>query len=61
MKAVGVKRAQILQYLEKIPPGTNRRSHYETLKKLWRWALHLGHVEHDPMARLKPLVETKLL
>jgi hypothetical protein len=39
MKAVGVKRAQILQYLEKIPPGTNRRSHYETLKKLWRWAL----------------------
>jgi hypothetical protein len=55
VKATGVKRTHILQYLEKIPPGTNRRSHYKTLKKLWRWALDLGHIEHDPMLRLKPL------
>ena len=55
VNATGVKRTHILQYLEKIPPGTNRRSHYKTLKKLWRWALDLGHIEHDPMLRLKPL------
>jgi hypothetical protein len=35
MKASAVKRTDILQYLETIPPGTNRRSHYKTLKKLW--------------------------
>jgi hypothetical protein len=23
--------------MEEIAPGTNRRSHYKTLKKLWRW------------------------
>jgi hypothetical protein len=46
---------RFLGYLEAIPPGTNRRSHYKTLRKLWRWAFDLGHVEHDPMARLKPL------
>ncbi len=45
----------ILGYLEAIPPGTNRRSHYKTLRKLWRWAFDLGHVENDPMSRLKPL------
>jgi hypothetical protein len=50
-----VKRSDILRYLEGIPPGTNRRSHYKTLRKLWRWAFDLGHVEHDPMNRLKPL------
>jgi hypothetical protein len=50
-----VKRSDILGYLEAIPPGTNRRSHYKTLRKLWRCAFDLGHVEHDPMARLKPL------
>jgi hypothetical protein len=50
-----VKRSDILGYLEAIPPGTNRRSHYKTLRKLWRWAFDLGHVENDPMARLKPL------
>jgi hypothetical protein len=54
-RAVAVKRSDILGYLEAIPPGTNRRSHYKTLRKLWRWAFNLGHVEHDPMARLKPL------
>ena len=54
-RAAAVKRSDILGYLEAIPPGTNRRSHYKTLRKLWRWALDLGHVEHDPMARLKPL------
>jgi hypothetical protein len=54
-RAAAVKRSDILGYLEGIPPGTNRRSHYKTLRKLWRWAFDLGHVEHDPMARLKPL------
>jgi hypothetical protein len=54
-RAASIKRTDILQYLEKIPPGTNRRSHYKTLKKLWRWALDLGHINEDPMARLKPL------
>ena len=50
-----VKRSDVLGYLESIGPGTNRRSHYKTLRKLWRWAFDLGHVEHDPMARLRPL------
>ena len=54
-RAAAVKRSDILGYLEGIPPGTNRRSHYKTLRKVWRWAFDLGHVEHDPMARLKPL------
>lgn len=44
----------VSRYLETIPPGTNRRSHFKTLKKLWRWAYQLGHVEADPMARMKP-------
>src|ERR1700747_3188349 len=30
--------ADLFQYLETIPPGSNRRSHFKTLKKLWRWA-----------------------
>jgi hypothetical protein len=54
-RAGAVKRSDILGYLEAIPPGTNRRSHYKTLRKLWRWAFDLGHVENDPMARLKPV------
>ena len=54
-RSAGVNRPDILAYLEGIPPGTNRRSHYKTLRKLWRWAFDLGHVDHDPMARLKPL------
>lgn len=45
----------VSRYLETIPPGTNRRSHFKTLKKLWRWAYQLGHVEADPMARMKPI------
>jgi hypothetical protein len=48
-RAAAVKRADMLQYLEGIPPGTNRRSHYKTVRKLWRWAYDLGHVDHDPM------------
>jgi len=44
----------VLRYLESIPPGTNRRSHYKTLRKLWRWAYQLEHIEKDPMARMKP-------
>src|SRR6202022_274783 len=55
LRVGAVKRSDILRYLEGIPPGTNRRSHYKTLRKLWRWAFDLGHVEHDPMNRLKPL------
>jgi hypothetical protein len=54
-RAGAVKRADMLQYLEGIPPGTNRRSHYKTVRKLWRWAYDLGHVDHDPMSRLRPL------
>jgi hypothetical protein len=30
-----VKRSDIIGYLEGIGPGTNRRSHYKTLRKLW--------------------------
>ena len=45
----------ISRYLESIPPGTNRRSHFKTLKKLWRWAYRLGHVDADPMARMQPI------
>jgi hypothetical protein len=48
-RAAAVKRSDILGYLEAIPPGTNRRSHYKTLRKLWRWAFDLGHAEHDPI------------
>jgi hypothetical protein len=54
LRAGAVKRADILRYMEGIPPGTNRRSHHKTLRKLWRWAFDLGHVKTDPMARLKP-------
>ena len=46
--------ADVARYLESIPPGTNRRSHFKTLRKLWRWAYQLAHVEADPMARMKP-------
>lgn len=54
-RAEAVKRSDMMGYLEGIAPGTNRRSHYKTVRKLWRWAFDLGYVEHDPMARLKPL------
>ena len=57
IRAGAVKRADILRYVEGIAPGTNRRSHYKTLRKLWRWAHDLGHVKDDPMAKLKPLDE----
>ena len=46
--------ADLFQYLETIPPGSNRRSHFKTLKKLWRWAFQRGDIEVDPMARMKP-------
>jgi hypothetical protein len=36
LRAGSVKRADILGYMEGIPPGTNRRSHYKTLRKLWQ-------------------------
>jgi hypothetical protein len=55
LRAGAVKRADILGYMEGIPPGTNRRSHYKTLRKLWRWAFDLGHVANDPMGTLRPL------
>jgi hypothetical protein len=57
IRAGAIKRADILRYVEGIAPGTNRRSHYKTLGKLWRWAHDLGHVKDDPMAKLKPLDE----
>jgi hypothetical protein len=57
IRAGAVKRADILRYMEGIPPGTNRRSHHKTLRKLWRWAHDLGHLEIDPIAKLKPLDE----
>ena len=49
--------ADLFQYLETIPPGSNRRSHFKTLKKLWRWAFQRGNIEVDPMARMKPADE----
>jgi len=55
LRVGAVKRADILRYMEGIAPGTNRRSHHKTLRKLWRWAHDLGHVKNDPMAKLKPL------
>jgi len=55
LRAGAVKRADMLRYLEGIPPGTNRRSHHKTVRKLWRWAHDLDHVQNDPMAKLKPL------
>jgi hypothetical protein len=57
IRAGAVKRADILRYMEGIAPGTNRRSHYKTLKKLWRWAYDLDYLLNDPMAKLKPLDE----
>lgn len=54
LKANDCTPVDIEQYLETIPPGTNRRSHFKTLRKLWRWAYKLGHVESDPMARMEP-------
>src|SRR5258707_10313714 len=52
-RAAAVKRSDILGYLEAIPPGTNRRSHYKTLRKLWRWAFDLGHVESSRLAHVQ--------
>jgi hypothetical protein len=46
--------ADISRYLEAKPPGSNRRSHFKTLRKLWRWAVRLGHVAVDPMANIQP-------
>ena len=47
----------IFRYLEAKPPGTNRRSHFKTLKKLWRWAVQSGRVDADPMSKLQPADE----
>jgi hypothetical protein len=47
----------IFRYLEAKPPGTNRRSHFKTLKKLWRWAVQGGRVDADPMSKLQPADE----
>jgi site-specific recombinase XerD len=46
--------ADISRYLGAKPPGSNRRSHFKTLRKLWRWAVRLGHVAVDPMANIQP-------
>ena len=53
--------AAIFQYLEAKPPGTNRRSHFNTLKKLWRWAVQSGRVDADPMAKLQSADEWGLM
>jgi hypothetical protein len=45
--------ADISRYLEAKPPGSNRRSHFKTLRKLWRWAVRLGHITADPMANVQ--------
>jgi hypothetical protein len=44
----------IFRYLEAKPPGSNRRSYFKTLKKLWRWAVQVGRVDSDPMSKLLP-------
>jgi hypothetical protein len=49
--------ADIFRYLEAKPPGTNRRSHFKTLKKLWRWAVQGGRVDSDPMSKIQPADE----
>jgi hypothetical protein len=59
-KAVGILDSKqctsvdISRYLEAKPPGSNRRSHFKTLRKLWRWAVQLGYVAVDPMANTQP-------
>jgi hypothetical protein len=55
MSATNCSSSDIVAYLESIPPGTNRRSHYKALKKLWRWAYQLGYVDAEPMARMRPM------
>jgi site-specific recombinase XerD len=45
--------ADLRRYFEEIGPGTNRRSHHKTLRKLWKWAFELEHVAVDPMAKIK--------
>jgi site-specific recombinase XerD len=58
-KAIGILDSKqctsvdISRYLEAKPPGSNRRSHFKTLRKLWRWAVQLGHVAVDPMANIQ--------
>jgi site-specific recombinase XerD len=47
--------AQIHQYFEEIGPGTNRRSHYKTLRKLFKWSFDLDYLAADPMAKIKPM------
>src|SRR5258708_34396598 len=56
LRVGAVKRADILGYMEGIAPGTNRRSHHKTLRKLWRWAPDLSDVGNDANAKLKALV-----
>lgn len=46
--------AMIRQYFEDMAPGTNRRSHHKTVRKVWKWASDLEHVGVDPMAKIKP-------
>lgn len=43
------------QYLEHYPPGSNRRSHYKTVRKFIRWAHESGFLAIDLMARIRPL------
>lgn len=43
------------QYLEQYPPGSNRRSHYKSVRKFIRWAHLNGYLAIDLMARIRPL------
>jgi hypothetical protein len=45
MRAGAVKRADILRYVEGIAPGTNRRSHYKTLKRAHKQTMSSCHAQ----------------
>jgi hypothetical protein len=51
LRVGAVKRADILRYMEGIAPGTNRRSHHKTLRKLWREVVEGSHCGSSATAR----------
>ena len=56
-KGASITAGMIHEYFEKIGPGTNRRSHYKSVRKFWNWANRLDYVAADPMAKMKPMDE----
>src|SRR5258707_992330 len=52
LRVGAVKRADILRYMEGIAPGTNRRSHHKTLRKLSRSVHDPQPVGKEAMAEL---------